>query len=247
MVQACDTVRREDSSPKFCLGCSYSLNALQSNRCPECGRGFSLDVPESYAAAPLDAWYHRLSRSSVRVGGYGLVCVTLLFSLAIGVSQYPDNGWIAGALVHLAVVFLCAVVALFLIGTATDAGYRRRCVAGLTVAGVIPLTWWAVMCALSTDANERGNIATREAIINLVRTVERFRDQHDRIPINERELAGMVGQAVPIPANGMKIEYLPASGPSQHYLIRSVGQGPEGMIYFYDSDCPDAGVQVEPF
>lgn len=35
---------------KRCLGCGYDLRGLPENRCPECGRPFDPDDPESYVS-----------------------------------------------------------------------------------------------------------------------------------------------------------------------------------------------------
>ncbi len=39
-------------SAMFCLGCGYALDGLAQNRCPECGRPFYPDSPNTYRATP---------------------------------------------------------------------------------------------------------------------------------------------------------------------------------------------------
>lgn len=37
---------------KYCLGCSYCLEGLSEPRCPECGRGFDPNKPNTFAVKP---------------------------------------------------------------------------------------------------------------------------------------------------------------------------------------------------
>jgi hypothetical protein len=60
---------RELSSPAlatpprvFCKGCGYALVGLQSNKCPECGRGFDLGNRRTFARRPPRSWVWRWGR-----------------------------------------------------------------------------------------------------------------------------------------------------------------------------------------
>lgn len=43
----------------FCMGCGYILNGTRSNACPECGRMFSPQDPESFAVCRR-MWHKRV-------------------------------------------------------------------------------------------------------------------------------------------------------------------------------------------
>jgi len=43
---------RQSGSSKYCLTCRYCLNHLESNECPECGRGFDPDDEKTFAYTP---------------------------------------------------------------------------------------------------------------------------------------------------------------------------------------------------
>lgn len=47
---------RQSGSSKYCLDCCYCLDHLESNECPECGRGFDPGDPKTYSNSP-----HRLT------------------------------------------------------------------------------------------------------------------------------------------------------------------------------------------
>ncbi|MEM9345392.1 MAG: hypothetical protein AAGB26_02120 [Planctomycetota bacterium] len=43
---------RQSGSSKFCLGCRYCLDHLESDECPECGRGFDPNDPKTFSNSP---------------------------------------------------------------------------------------------------------------------------------------------------------------------------------------------------
>lgn len=42
-----------DIPPMTCLGCGYILEGLPENRCPECGRHFSPNNPDTFSGGDL--------------------------------------------------------------------------------------------------------------------------------------------------------------------------------------------------
>jgi hypothetical protein len=46
----------------FCKGCGYALVGLESNKCPECGRGFDLGNRRTFARRPPRSWVWRWGR-----------------------------------------------------------------------------------------------------------------------------------------------------------------------------------------
>ena len=58
----------------FCKGCGYALVGLESSKCPECGRGFDLGDPRTFARRPPRSWVWRWGRR--------LAAVVLLLGLA---------------------------------------------------------------------------------------------------------------------------------------------------------------------
>jgi hypothetical protein len=72
-------VERVAASPvKYCLGCSYVIDLLPQNRCPECGRAFDPDDPATFAVAYAAK---RRYRDFLRVPG--IVMALLLLGLPL--------------------------------------------------------------------------------------------------------------------------------------------------------------------
>jgi len=75
------------STPRvFCRKCGYALVGLASRQCPECGRGFDLQDPRTFARRPPRGWVWRWGRR--------LLVLTLLLLLAAGAGIYwLWRGW----------------------------------------------------------------------------------------------------------------------------------------------------------
>ncbi|MGD8453870.1 MAG: hypothetical protein PVJ57_18805 [Phycisphaerae bacterium] len=70
--------------PKRCLGCGYILDHLPENRCPECGRAFDPDDPETFAHQVVDG---RLAlRTALSAVGATLLAVSLPWLIAVSLA-----------------------------------------------------------------------------------------------------------------------------------------------------------------
>lgn len=80
----------------YCLGCSYELAAIESDRCPECGRPFSPDDKDSYGT-------HRHTREKERwlrqaeivlvANGFLPVLANILVHLALVLGWFSLGHW----------------------------------------------------------------------------------------------------------------------------------------------------------
>lgn len=81
----------EGSAPRRCLDCGYIIDHLPEPRCPECGKDFDPNKPETYWIRPTNAKTN------------GINCVlkgTLAFLAApafIVISRLPSMGWLEPA------------------------------------------------------------------------------------------------------------------------------------------------------
>ncbi len=79
------------SGPKrYCLGCSYPLDWLSENRCPECGRPFQPENPETFARSPRKHWIAALlSSRQGRIATASVIVVLLVVLIECGL----DTGY----------------------------------------------------------------------------------------------------------------------------------------------------------
>ena len=81
--------RRSNSPPhKRCLGCSYILDHLPENRCPECGRAFDPDDPRTFTNANPSFWT-RFDTGLLPLACIGslLLCAPLLLMVVASVRR----------------------------------------------------------------------------------------------------------------------------------------------------------------
>lgn len=105
---------------KFCLDCSYILDGLSVNRCPECGKAFDPADPVSYSSrSRWDQHKHAILRALL------LFCVLFLFELPC-----YWIAWHAVGAVHAALVLLLILVSNAL-ALATLVALRPRLTRGV--------------------------------------------------------------------------------------------------------------------
>ena len=73
---------------KYCLGCSYALDGLPENRCPECGRPFDPDESRTFSPRP-----RAKKKATIVVLMYLL---PLLVSLTWWASLASNLAWVGG-------------------------------------------------------------------------------------------------------------------------------------------------------
>lgn len=121
------------SSPqhKRCLGCGYILNGLPENRCPECGRSFDPDDPETYLCDQADG---RKYLAAALLGLFAMTSPLMVVSLLrLGFrGQVPS--WV--------------VVAMFAVGLLTSAVVLGRSVKRLREPAAAVTHRAALMAAL---------------------------------------------------------------------------------------------------
>jgi hypothetical protein len=66
---------------RYCLACSYPLDWLPESRCPECGRPFDPENPETFARFPRRSWTAALL--GTRQGRIAIVSVILVVLAAL--------------------------------------------------------------------------------------------------------------------------------------------------------------------
>jgi hypothetical protein len=76
---------------KYCSRCSYPLDYLPENRCPECGQAFDPEDPESFRTVPVNA----RSRTAWILSAY-TGALSLNFSFWIVISMKHGAGLLAG-------------------------------------------------------------------------------------------------------------------------------------------------------
>ncbi len=80
-----------DTDNARCWSCDYLLRGVQSPQCPECGRPFDLNVPESVNGGRPLGW---LARSFLAPMGWKPVCLALFgAACAVGTARWPVLGW----------------------------------------------------------------------------------------------------------------------------------------------------------
>lgn len=93
---------------KHCLGCSYRLDGLPENRCPECGRPFDPDDPTTYREA-RPALRLRMTPTLLGWLGVALYVVSFLVLGSLG-SNVKSRFWMTFQAVEIVAGVVLAVV-----------------------------------------------------------------------------------------------------------------------------------------
>ncbi|MCI0629205.1 MAG: hypothetical protein L0Y44_00945 [Phycisphaerales bacterium] len=89
-----------------CKTCHYSLKNLTEHRCPECGRAFDPDYPETFAPDPFDVWTKKTRTLVIYSVGFviGSIPFVILFLILPG-SVPTIVGWSIGIALSLSIMF----------------------------------------------------------------------------------------------------------------------------------------------
>jgi hypothetical protein len=139
---------------RYCLGCSYILQGLGRNQCPECGRSFDPQDPRTTSAHPVGDARILLARAG-RILTFFLAIVAGAAMLLSAGGFDPVLRWLAGILLAPLVIVLLTAALI----PSVPLSFRRR-TAGIACAALlvsVVVTDWPfrVMFELHRSALER--------------------------------------------------------------------------------------------
>jgi hypothetical protein len=79
--------RVDSNGHKRCLGCGYILDGLPEPRCPECGRGFDPDDPETFSHVALPK-----NRYAIALAALLMALMSAIMSLGNWATIRPEPG-----------------------------------------------------------------------------------------------------------------------------------------------------------
>jgi len=95
----------QDIGPaRYCLGCSYVLDGLPENRCPECGRPFEPDDPTTFSMSPRGARISLLYKTwpgRIALVAAGLILLTIILDLGVDYGHRYETCARCGAESHV--------------------------------------------------------------------------------------------------------------------------------------------------
>lgn len=108
-------------SIKRCLDCGYSLQGLPENRCPECGRSFDPNDPETFAGRPTSGVPALLAALGALLG-----LALALSGTALGIRHLRLH--YAGVVIIAAIVVVigCVILGSWAVGVGLKAIERPR-------------------------------------------------------------------------------------------------------------------------
>ena len=140
-----------------CLDCGYLLRGLPEEKCPECGRPFDADDPNTYEIPEAEKQF-RVTPSNLAGTGMGVyICCLLVLGIL-------DPGTVKGAVsMSIQPVLMAAGTALAVFAVCWAWRRRERRVLTTFVAGILLLTICTIH--LPSYLSMRGEIATIRASV----------------------------------------------------------------------------------
>jgi len=192
-------------------------------------------------AARTQFW-SRLSCCFHRVGIIGL-CLCAITAAIAGYSFASGDIMAAMGFSVIGCTVSGLSVLCFIVSGLPEGLRRRRHVACVVLVLLLPVLVQVVGITLGNRRYYRNIERTRNAMANVISSIEAIRARTGQVPRDERELVDRLGKALPSLPAGTTFQYQRNSSDPQHYCIWCViGGGFGGDVLEYDSRYASQGI-----
>jgi hypothetical protein len=193
-----------------CLNCGYNLRALEHDSCPECGRGFSPEEPDTYGAANT----HRLLRWA-KVAGWVAAMIAAGVGMASAIAMTTGKHDVIAFIFYWVLALLPLVIACMAYISCRSACKRWPSKRAFTVAAVLIIFNASLLIQWPSQASF---LLYRNAL---------NRHAHDAINTPQKHTQPTRIGIFPILQTGTNT----VQGKGQVTLKINGGQGPDYLVY----------------